>query len=73
MLLVVSMLYAVIAELMGMHFVLGAFVAGLFDHPAPAGPIVDNLFSAIVIVAVITTLAMPILLRLTLAKRGHHL
>jgi len=50
-----------------------ALDAGLFDHPSSAGPIVENLFSAIVIVAIITTLAMPILLRLTLAKRSHHL
>jgi len=39
-----------------------ALEAGLFDEPE-SSPVVQSLFSAIVIVAVLTTLAVPILLR----------
>jgi len=41
-----------------------ALEAGLFLHPSPPGPIVESLFSAIVIMAIITTIATPIALRL---------
>jgi len=41
-----------------------ALRAGLFSQPDPAPPIVANLFSAIVIMAVVTTLMTPIGLRL---------
>jgi Kef-type K+ transport system membrane component KefB len=41
-----------------------ALEAGLFLHPDPPGPIVHALFSAIVIMAIVTTVAMPIALRL---------
>jgi len=47
-----------------------ALEAGLFDRPDPAPPIVANLFSAVVIVAIVTTLAMPILMRLTVRHPG---
>jgi len=40
-----------------------AFEAGLFLHPDPPGPIVQSLFSAIVIMAIVTTVATPIVLR----------
>lgn len=41
-----------------------ALEAGLFLQPDPGGPILEALFSAIVIMAVVTTVAMPIALRL---------
>lgn len=50
-----------------------ALEAGLFDHPSPAPPIVENLFSAVVLVAIVTTLAMPIFLRLTIHKHRRKL
>lgn len=40
-----------------------ALRGGIFSAPVPPPPIVANLFSAVVIVAVVTTLAMPLLLR----------
>lgn len=40
-----------------------ALRAGLFQHPDPPPPTVEHLFSAIVIVAMVTTLAVPIALR----------
>lgn len=45
-----------------------ALRAGLFEVPTPPPPIIANLFSAIVIVAIVTTLAMPVMMR-ALAKR----
>jgi Kef-type K+ transport system membrane component KefB len=33
MLLIAALAYAVFAELMGLHFIIGAFVAGIFFHP----------------------------------------
>jgi Kef-type K+ transport system membrane component KefB len=44
-----------------------AFRAGLFSHPDPPTPEVEYLFSAIVILAIVTTLATPIALRVLLA------
>ena len=41
-----------------------ALEAGLFLQPDPPGDIVQSLFSAIVIMAVVTTVATPIALRL---------
>lgn len=46
-----------------------ALRAGLFEQPDPPHPIVDNLFSAIVIVAIVATLAVPILLKLVFRDR----
>jgi Kef-type K+ transport system membrane component KefB len=40
-----------------------ALQAGLFEHPQPAPPEVKYLFSAIVIVAIVTTLISPLLLK----------
>jgi Kef-type K+ transport system membrane component KefB len=40
-----------------------ALRAGLFEPSDPASPVIENLFSAVVIVAIVTTLAVPILLR----------
>lgn len=40
-----------------------ALRAGLFAAPTPPPPVVANMFSAVVAVAVVTTLAVPILLR----------
>ena len=40
-----------------------ALQAGLFAHPTPAPPEVRYLFSAVVIVAIVTTLATPLLLK----------
>ena len=47
-----------------------ALRAGLFDKPDPPTPIVENLFSTIVIVAIFTTVVMPILLRYLIGRRG---
>ena len=41
-----------------------ALEAGLFLHPTPPGVIVQSLFSAIVIMALVTTMVTPIVLRL---------
>lgn len=40
-----------------------ALRAGLFDQPEPTPPAVDYLFSAIVIMAIVTTLVSPLVLR----------
>ncbi len=40
-----------------------ALRAGLFDHPQPVPPVIDYMFSAVVIMAIVTTLMAPILLR----------
>jgi Kef-type K+ transport system membrane component KefB len=40
-----------------------ALRAGLFNHPQPVPPQIEYLFSAIVIIAIITTLATPIALQ----------
>jgi Kef-type K+ transport system membrane component KefB len=42
--------------------------AGLFSHPDPTPAIVANLFSAIVIMAVVTTLMTPIGLRMIVSR-----
>jgi len=41
-----------------------ALRAGVFAHPSPLPPIIEYLFSAVVIMAVVTTVATPPLLRL---------
>jgi Kef-type K+ transport system membrane component KefB len=41
-----------------------ALEAGLFSQPTPPNAIVQSLFSAIVIMAIVTTVATPIVLRL---------
>jgi Kef-type K+ transport system membrane component KefB len=40
-----------------------ALQAGLFTHPQPAPAVVQHLFSAMVIMAIVTTLATPLLLK----------
>ncbi len=40
-----------------------ALQAGLFAHPVPVPPIVDSLFSAVAIMALVTTLLTPVILR----------
>jgi Kef-type K+ transport system membrane component KefB len=37
-LLIAALAYAVFAELMGLHFILGAFMAGMFFHPKAVDP-----------------------------------
>ena len=37
-----------------------ALEAGLFTHPAPTPPLVTAIFSSIVIVAIITTIIVPL-------------
>jgi Kef-type K+ transport system membrane component KefB len=39
-----------------------ALQAGLFNHPVPPPPIIQGLFSAIVIMAIFTTVVTPLLL-----------
>lgn len=41
-----------------------ALEAGLFLQPVPPGPIVESLFSTVVVMAIVTTIATPIALRL---------
>ena len=45
-----------------------ALRANLFDHPQPVPPIVGSLFSAVVIVAVVTTIVSPLILRAMVAR-----
>ncbi len=45
-----------------------ALRAGLFAMPAPPPPIVANLFSAVVLMAIVTTVVAPIALRLVFPK-----
>lgn len=40
-----------------------ALEAGLFLHPVPTPPVVESLFSAVVVMALVTTIGTPILLR----------
>lgn len=47
-----------------------ALRAGLFSHPEPVPPVVANLFSAVVLMAIVTTLAAPIGLRVLQARGG---
>lgn len=47
-----------------------ALQAGLFSQPAPPPPILAHMFSAVVIMALVTTVATPILLRLALRRAG---
>ena len=47
-----------------------ALQAGLFSQPDPPPPIVAHMFSAVVIMAVVTTLVTPILLRFVLRKES---
>jgi Kef-type K+ transport system membrane component KefB len=47
-----------------------ALEAGLFLHPDPPGLIVQSLFSAIVIMAIVTTVATPIVLRYLWRKQA---
>jgi Kef-type K+ transport system membrane component KefB len=48
-----------------------ALRAGLFNQPQPAPPIVEHLFSAIVIMAIVTTLVTPIALQNLLLEKDH--
>jgi Kef-type K+ transport system membrane component KefB len=47
-----------------------ALRGGIFNVPDPPPPIVANLFSSVVIVAVLTTLVTPVALRLSLGRSG---
>ncbi|MBL1141885.1 MAG: cation:proton antiporter [Proteobacteria bacterium] len=49
-----------------------ALRAGLFDYEGSSSPIIDNLFSSIVIVAIVTTLIAPIGLRMILTIRAEN-
>ena len=46
-----------------------AFKAGVFDGTTPSDGLAANLFSALVIMAVVTTVAAPVLLRYVLDRR----
>jgi Kef-type K+ transport system membrane component KefB len=46
-----------------------ALRAGLFDRPEPVPPSIEYLFSAIVIMAIVTTIGSPLLLKRTLGTR----
>lgn len=45
-----------------------ALRAGLFDHPSPVPPTIEYMFSAIVIMALVTTLMTPVMLRALIGK-----
>jgi hypothetical protein len=45
-----------------------ALRAGLVDHPEPVPPVIEYLFSAVVITAIVTTVASPVLLRALLRQ-----
>jgi len=47
-----------------------ALEAGLFLQPQPTPPIVASLFSAIVVMALVTTIATPIILRWLASRQG---
>jgi Kef-type K+ transport system membrane component KefB len=47
-----------------------ALRAGLFLQPDPPPPVIEYMFSAIVIVAIVTTLAVPVLLRPMIGRRA---
>ncbi len=46
-----------------------ALQAGLSSPPGVASPVLDNLFSVVVIMAIVTTVATPILLKRTYASQ----
>ena len=48
-----------------------ALEAGLFLHPQPTPVIVESLYSAIVLMALVTTIVTPIVLRWIAPKNGH--
>lgn len=48
-----------------------ALRAGLFQHPEPVPPVIENMFSAVVIMAIVTTLIAPVMLRALLPARGN--
>lgn len=50
-----------------------ALEAGLFLQPDPPGAIVGSLFSAIVVMAIVTTIATPIVLKILWPRRGQSL
>ena len=45
-----------------------ALRAGLFSHPEPTPPVIANMFSAVVLMAVLTTLITPIVLKRALVQ-----
>ena len=47
-----------------------ALRAGLFLQPQPPPPVIQYMFSSIVIVAIVTTLAVPVLLRPMIGRRA---
>jgi Kef-type K+ transport system membrane component KefB len=48
-----------------------ALRAGLFSHPEASGTLVEYLFSVIVIVAIVTTVLVPIVLRFILSSKSN--
>lgn len=48
-----------------------ALRGGLFDHPVPTPPEIKYLFSAVVIMAIVTTLASPVTLRWLVRQPGN--
>jgi len=50
-----------------------ALEAGLFTHPAPTPPLVTAIFSSIVIVAIVTTIMVPLGLKPLLKGKGSNL
>jgi Kef-type K+ transport system membrane component KefB len=62
---VAALAYGLLAEILSMHWILGAFMAGLFWAGTNGDPILTHLFSALALMAVVT----PLLLRALLPTR----
>jgi Kef-type K+ transport system membrane component KefB len=45
-----------------------ALRANLFDHPQPAPPVIEHMFSAIVVMAIVTTIMTPVMIKALLKK-----
>lgn len=69
-LVMAALAYSLLAEALGIHFILGAFLAGLFSQPDPAPDIVNYMFSTVVLMALITTLLTPVALQRILGPRS---
>jgi Kef-type K+ transport system membrane component KefB len=61
--MVIALFFGVAAEYAGMHFIIGAIFAGLFARPVPVPAVVSAVFSGIVIMAIVTTVVVPLTMK----------